>query len=133
MLLHRIDQASAVDEFALAGGERVPEFRQLFRRHGEVGVEDHEHVCARLREALEHRIGLADPVLHDELEVAVAVVGNDALDLLARSVLAVSLDEDDLLILAKSGNSPHDRLDVSPLVAAGHHDGRGHGSRNGLG
>jgi hypothetical protein len=55
------------------------------------------------------------------------------LDLLARSVLAVPLDEDDLLIFAKSRDSPDDRLDVSPLVAAGHYDRRGNGSRNGLG
>src|SRR5262245_27690568 len=46
LLLHRINETRAVDELALARANRVPELRQLLRRHGEIGIEDHQDVAA---------------------------------------------------------------------------------------
>ncbi len=51
LLLHRIYETGAVDELALAGADRVPKLRQLLRRHGEIGIEDHQDIAARSLEA----------------------------------------------------------------------------------
>ena len=53
----------------LPDDQRVVEFRQVLRRHGEVGVEDHQHVAARLGEALAHGVALALAGLLERLDV----------------------------------------------------------------
>src|SRR6266852_2520490 len=59
LVLHRVDEARAVDELALAFGDGEVELGQILRRHGQVGVEDEEHVPLRRLEALAHGVALA--------------------------------------------------------------------------
>src|SRR5262245_59967958 len=113
LILHRIDQARAVDELALAGAKRVPELRQLLRGHGEIGVEDHQHVAARGVEAGEDGIALAGSQLTHRLDVEFGMRRGDALDLLPGAVARMTFDEDDLELLGETGNAPDRRFDVA--------------------
>ena len=56
---HRVDETNAVDELAATGTKRLVEARQILRRDGQVGVEDHEDVAGGGREARADRVALA--------------------------------------------------------------------------
>ena len=62
--------------------ERVVELGQVLGRHGEVGVEDHQHVVRRGGEALAHGVALALAGLVMTLMSRFGVGGRNALDLL---------------------------------------------------
>jgi hypothetical protein len=49
LVFHRIRQATAVDKPPFLRVNRFPEFRQLFWRHGEVGIQSLEHRRTRRR------------------------------------------------------------------------------------
>ena len=49
LAFHRIDQAHAVDELALARDQRAIELGQILGRDGQIRVEDHQHVVAAPR------------------------------------------------------------------------------------
>ena len=59
LLLHRIDEPGAVDEVRLAALDHRMMFRQRLRRHGEVGIEDRQHVVLCRGEAF-FGIGLTE-------------------------------------------------------------------------
>jgi len=51
--------------------------------------------------------------LHEDLDIAIAIRGNYALYLLECSLLAMSFDKDELLILAKPRNSSRTYLKIA--------------------
>src|SRR5262249_28713030 len=125
LLFHRIDQAGAVDELAFSRADRIPKLRQLLWRHGEIGVENHEHVAARSIKAGEHGIALPRSRLPHRLDLAIGISGGDALDLFPSAVLGMTLDEDDLQPFGETRDALDRRLDVAALVARGNDDAGG--------
>ena len=102
--------------------QRVVKFRQIFRRHGQIGVEDHQHIAARFGKALAHGVALALAGLLNGLDVVLRIGALHPLHLLPGAVAAVAFDEDDLNVRAEARNSLHGGFDIAALVAAGDHD-----------
>src|SRR5712691_8312007 len=46
LLFHRVDEAGAIDEAALAGGDRSVKTWKILRGHGEIRVQDHQYLAA---------------------------------------------------------------------------------------
>src|SRR5262249_56943442 len=99
-----------------------PKGGELLGGHGEIGIEDHEDVAGRGVETSKARVAFAAPRLAHGLDVAFGISGGDALDLLPRAVLRVTLDEDDLELLDEGRDAFDRRLDVAALVARGNDD-----------
>ena len=64
---HRIDEPRAVHEVCRAPAVRIVEPRQPLRRHGEIGIENRQHVAGGSGEPKTNRVGLS---LADLLECA---------------------------------------------------------------
>ena len=56
----------------LSDADGVEEARQILGRHGQVGVEDHQDVAGRRREAHAHRVTLAAAGLPEQARVRAA-------------------------------------------------------------
>ena len=82
-LFHRVDQPHAVDELALADVDGVVEARQILRRHGQIGVEDHQHVARRGGEPGAHGVALALARLPEEPALSVRI-GRDPASMAAK-------------------------------------------------
>jgi len=141
--LHRIDEAGPVDKAAFAGGQGIKESRQVFRWHGQVGVQDHQHIAACRLETLsdgvalpqlEHHRGCVRVVLgagvvgprhlQDELDVLQpAVAVDDLLDALLGPVSRGPVDEDDLGLGAEIRHALDRCVDVADLIPAGNDHG----------
>ena len=121
-LLHRVHQPHAVDELALVRADRLVEARQVLRRDGEVGIQNHQDVAGRHGEAGAHGITLPAPGLAQELRVALRVGGDRCLDGGVGVVGGMSLDEDELRARAHLRRAGEDGRDVSRLVARGNND-----------
>ncbi len=125
LVLHGIDETGAVDELGFAAFDHRVIFRQGFRRHSEVGVQDHQHVAGRSGKALAYGIALALAVLPQHLDVPLLLVGvADALAFGEGIVAGIALDEDDLLVRTEFGHAQDRILDVAALVATGNDDAR---------
>ena len=59
LLLHRIDEANAVNELAVTAGQGIEKAREILRRNGHVGVENHQDVAARRVKPRAYGIALA--------------------------------------------------------------------------
>src|SRR5882757_135079 len=125
LVFHGINQAGAVHEFRFSGFDHGVIFRQGFRRHRQVGVEDHQDVAGRRRKALANGIALALAVLLQNLDVPAFFIGlANAFAFLECIVTGISLDEDDFL-MRREARHPQDRvLDIAALVTAGDDDAR---------
>ena len=126
LVLHRVDQARAVDELGLSAFDHRVIFRQRLRRHRQVGIQNHQHVAGRRGKALADGIALALAVLLQHLDVPAVLVGvADPLAFLERAVAGIAFDEQDFLRGAELRH-PQDRVfDVASLVAAGNEDAGG--------
>src|SRR5262249_51682514 len=117
------DEAGAVDEFGLSALDHGVIFRQGLRRHGQVGIEDHQDVAGRCREALAHGIALAPAVLSQHLDVPTILIGiADALAFRKRIVTGITFDEDNLLLRAEAWRALDGVLDTAALIAARNDD-----------
>ena len=93
---HRVDETYAVDELAFAGGDRFVESRQVFRRDGQVGIEDHEDVTRSFIEAEPNGVGFANAWLTKEQARGLGVKRHFLFDGFVRFIFGMSLHEDQL-------------------------------------
>jgi hypothetical protein len=104
-------------------------FRELLRRHGQVGVQDHQHIALGGGETLGDRVSFPHAAsLPDELDVPVRVRRDHPLDLFGRPVRGVSLDEDQLGVPSHP-RGPGDRIGDVPLLVPRRND---NGTRKGF-
>ena len=122
-MLHRIDQAGAVDEVGLPALDHCVIFRQQLRRHRQIGIQDHQHVAGRRGKALADRIALALALLFQDLDVPAIPRGiANPLAFLKCAVAGISLDEQNLLSSAESRHPQNSVLDIAFFVPAGNDD-----------
>src|SRR5258708_24042105 len=101
-------------------------FRQRFRRHGEVSIQDHQYIAGRGGKTLADRIALALAVLFQDFDVPTIPVGiADAFAFLERAVAGIALDEHDLLSRAEFRHAQDGVFDIALLVAAGNENADG--------
>jgi hypothetical protein len=123
LVLHRIDQPGAVDEFGLSALDHRMIFRQRFRRHRQIGIQDHQHVTGGRGESLADRIALALAVLLQHLDIPLILVGvANPLAFGKGAVAGIAFHEQDLLGSAEPWHPQNRVLDVTHFVAAGNHD-----------
>ena len=106
----------------MSRSDRVDEPWKVLGRHGQVGVEDHQHVARGRGEAQAHGVALALAALAQKLRTASGVGGDLALDRGVGVVVRVPLDEDELRSGAHLWRPGEDLGDVAGLVARRHDD-----------
>ncbi len=121
-LLHRINQAHAVDEIGGAGAGGLIELGQFLRRHGQVGIEDEENVAGGGGKRFAHSAALAFGLLLENFDLALRIFGGHTLDFIPGVVLGMALDENDLRAQAHFRGALDGGLDVPGFVARGNDD-----------
>ncbi len=106
---------------------RVVESGEMFRGHGEIGIQDRHQILGCVAEAQANRVGLPHTcLLKGEAFVPPSPSFDDPLDLLPGSVTGMPFDEDDLdLGTAKVRQTLEGRFDVVTLITCGNQDGKG--------
>ncbi len=118
VVFHRIDEAYPIDEFGPTRGDHVVEPRQVLRRHGDVGVEDHQNVAGRRVESAADRVVLPRSFLLEQLAISLRVRRDRALDGGVGVVGGVAFDEDDFGARAHLRDKLAERALESPAVVA---------------
>ena len=133
VVFHGIDQADPIDELALAGSPGFVEARQILRRDGQVGIQDHEHSPVASRKPTRTASPLPFPGCLKKPRVHVRPARDFALDRAPGIVLRVALHEDQLRSRAHCGTRSKIGWNVAFLIA-GRHDHADHRvPRTGLG
>ena len=112
------------DEVGAVALERAHEHLDVVGRIHGVGVGAHDDLAARGRDAAVHRVRRGARRVGDDAQAR--VLPGEALEDLARAVVGVAVDGDDLHLAGgeAAGEERAERaLDEAPLVVARHHDG----------
>ncbi len=115
--MHGINQAHTVDEFTFAGAPRFVESLQIFGRHGEIRVEDHEQFAGRLGKPQPDRVSFPLAGLAEKFRAPFRPTLDLPFDRLISVVMRVALDKDQFGTCAEGGSFLENAPDIARFVA----------------
>jgi len=117
VLFHRVHQAHAVDELAASARQRLVETRQVFGRHGQVGVQNHQDIAAGFGKTQPHGVALPHAGLLQQACFALRVGGNCGGNGSVGVVAGMPFHENQFGAAAHFGHTRKDGRDVAGFVA----------------
>ncbi len=122
-VFHGVDEADPVDELGEAGADEFVIFGEVFRGHGEVGIEDEEDIAGGGGEGFADGAAFSAGQLLEDADVFVGVVAGGFLDGIESIIGGVAFDEDDFGAEAHVGGALDGGEDITGFIAGGDDDG----------
>ena len=116
-MFHRIGETATIDELAFVRMDCFPELRQLFRRHGEIAIQNHEHIAGCRVEAGIDGVGFALAGLTQRLDVDLWISADHPLNLTPGAIAGMAFDENDLKRVGEARHALDGRFNIAALVA----------------
>ena len=120
--VHRIDEANPISKVGFPRSKDLHEFRQVLRRNGQIGIEDHDDVASGTPECFNDGVAFSFARLAKLHNTTVGKFFWQGQDPIPCGILGVSLDKNQLCLLSKARSSFQHIGDVSGLVAGGNDD-----------